>query len=255
MKLLLTNDDGVEAEGIHVLADVLSAGNEVWIIAPDRNRSAVSHGITMNIPLQIKKVAARTYSSSGVPVDCVLTALRSGILGGKPDAVISGINRGANIGTDILYSGTAAAARQAVLNGIPGIALSIESYDNVWRYGTMARFALKNLETLIRLTRTTKEGGLSDGVSAFVNVNADSLEQYKGVEYADEISFREYHDTVNLIDGPDGDTYSLFSGGKIVSYGGIKSDYGICKKGYVSVSRIYAEPRPCNDVDGITFSL
>ncbi len=255
MKLLITNDDGVGAEGIRVLADVLSAENEVWVIAPDRNRSAVSHCITMHEPLRIRKLGERTYSCSGVPVDCVVTGLRSGITGGPPDAVLSGINRGSNLGTDLLYSGTAAAARQAVLYGVPGIALSIQTHDGVWRYGGLARFAAKNLQKLIDLTRTTKSDGIPDGVCAFVNVNADSRESYDGVETAEEISFREYRDTVKLVEGPDGDTYSFFSGGSIVSHGGDSSDYRIYKKGFISVACVCAEPRSCNDVDDIMFSL
>jgi 5'-nucleotidase len=255
MKLLLTNDDGISADGIRILADVFSAENEVWIIAPDRNRSAVSHCITMNEPLRIKKLGERIYSCSGVPVDCVITALRSGITGGVPDVVLSGINRGANLGTDLLYSGTAAAARQAVLYGVPGIALSIQTHDGIWRYGALARFAAKNLEKLVSLTHPAQSDGSSGGVCTFVNVNADSCESYSGVEIAQEISFREYRDTVKLVEGPDGDIYSFFCGGSIVSHGGDSSDYHIYKKGLIAVSCVCAEPRPCNDVDDIMFSL
>ncbi|MFA6857087.1 MAG: 5'/3'-nucleotidase SurE [Treponema sp.] len=255
MRLLLTNDDGVTAEGIHDLAEVLSRENDVWIIAPDRNRSGVSHCITMNEPLRLRKVAERIYSCSGVPADCVITGLRSSILDGPPDAVISGINRGSNLGTDLLYSGTAAAARQAVLYGVPGIALSVEAHDGIWRYGALARFTADNLQQLVSLTHTAGTGGISDGLCAFVNVNALSREKYDGVEMADEISFREYRDTVKLIDGPDGDTYSFFCGGNTRSHGGAASDYRICKKGFISVSRVCAEPRLCNDVDDIMFSL
>ena len=146
MKLLLTNDDGFSADGIKTLARYLSdAGHEVWIFAPDRNRSAASNRITMDKPLRIKEHGQRVYSCSGMPADCVIAALKSGIIGNGVDAVLSGINRGANIGTDILYSGTAAAARQAVLYGVPGIAFSVRSSDGFWRYDAMARFAYSNL--------------------------------------------------------------------------------------------------------------
>jgi 5'-nucleotidase len=255
MKLLLTNDDGAAAEGLHVLADILSAENEVWILAPDCNRSAVSHCITMDKPLRIRKLGERTYSCSGVPADCVITALRSGLTGGPPDAVLSGINRGSNLGTDILYSGTAAAARQAVLYGVPGIALSIQTHDGIWRYEALARFAAKNLAQFLTLVHTAEPDGSSDGRCSFININADSRDVYNGVEMAEEISFREYKDTVKLMEGPDGDIYSFFRGGSIVSHGGVSSDYAVYKKGYISVSCVCAEPRPCNNVDDIMFSL
>src|SRR5574344_374949 len=148
MKLLLTNDDGYDADGIQTLAACLSRDNDVYVIAPDRNRSAVSNGITwMKEPLKFVRHSENVYSCSGLPADCVIAGLSGELLPFMPDAVISGINKGANIGTDIIYSGTAAAARQAVLYGIPGIALSIESSDDVWKYRALARFAADNLET------------------------------------------------------------------------------------------------------------
>jgi Predicted acid phosphatase len=205
----------------------------------------------MHEPLRIKKIAERTYSCSGGPADCVITALRTSITGGLPDAVLSGINRGANLGTDLVYSGTAAAARQAVLYGVPGIALSIQSHDGVWRYGGLARFAARNLDQLIKMTHTANDGG----TCSFVNINAGSRDEYDGAELAEEISFREYHDTVELVEGPDGDMYSFFRAGRTVSRGGPSSDYRIYKKGLIAVSRVSAEPGPCNDVDDILFSL
>lgn len=256
MKLLLTNDDGFSADGIKTLARRLSdAAHEVWIFAPDRNRSAASNRITMDKPLRIKKHAERVYSCSGMPADCVITALKSGIVGDGIDAVLSGINRGANIGTDILYSGTAAAARQAVLYGVPGIALSVRSSDGLWRYDAMANFAVHNLSHLISLTHTANGDGTPDGLCIFVNVNGKSLERYEGASFADEISFREYRDAVHVLEAPDGDLYSFFCGGDIVTHGGDASDNAVCEKGFVAVSRIYAEVRAAKGVDGISFSV
>ena len=256
MKLLLTNDDGFSADGIKTLARHLSdAGHDVWIFAPDRNRSAASNRITMDKPLRIKEHGQRVYSCSGMPADCVIAALKSGIIGSGVDAVLSGINRGANIGTDILYSGTAAAARQAVLYGVPGIAFSVRSSGGLWRYDAMARFASSNLSSLISLTHTANGDGTPDGLCIFVNVNGLSLERYGGASFADEISFREYRDAVHVLEGPDGDRYSFFCGGDIVTHGGDASDNAVCEKGFVAVSRIYAEVRAAKGVDGISFSV
>jgi len=209
----------------------------------------------MDKPLRIKKHAERVYSCSGMPADCVITALKSGIVGDGIDAVLSGINRGANIGTDILYSGTAAAARQAVLYGVPGIALSVRSSDGLWRYDAMANFAVHNLSHLISLTHTANGDGTPDGLCIFVNVNGKSLERYEGASFADEISFREYRDAVHVLEAPDGDLYSFFCGGDIVTHGGDASDNAVCEKGFVAVSRIYAEVRAAKGVDGISFSV
>ncbi|MCI1209303.1 MAG: 5'/3'-nucleotidase SurE [Treponema sp.] len=256
MNLLLTNDDGIDGDGLHVLADRLSRTNQVWIIAPSQNRSAVSNGITMGAPLKLKKITDRTYTCSGLPVDCVVTALKSDILPFRPDAVISGINRGANIGTDILYSGTAAAARQAVLYTVPGIALSVESRNNVWQYDALADFAANNMENLVKLCEVTPRGKASaDTKGIFVNVNALSAASYKGVRMT-TLATREYRDTVHLCNAPDGNIYSFFFGGDIVSWGAGTSDSAAVDDGYISVSRVYAQSVPAPDVvDGMTFTL
>ena len=129
MNLLLCNDDGFDSEGIKVLAKKLSQKHKVYIVAPDSNRSAVSHHITMFKENTLIKLDDNLYSCSGFPVDCVFTGIESSLFGVKIDAVISGINRGANMGTDIIYSGTCAVARQGVLSGLPSVAFSLQSSE------------------------------------------------------------------------------------------------------------------------------
>ena len=127
MKILLANDDGIEAKGIQVLAARLERdGHEVYVIAPDSNRSAVSHHITMYNVNTLKAAGKNRWACSGYPSDCVCIGLKSNLFDFKFDVVISGINEGANMGTDIIYSGTCGAARQAVLDGVPAIALSVD---------------------------------------------------------------------------------------------------------------------------------
>ncbi len=230
MRFLLTNDDGIDGEGMHLLADMLQKKHEVWIVAPDKNRSAVSHGITMTVPLRLSRRGERCFTCSGVPVDCVINGLKA-VLPSAPDAVISGINRGANIGTDVLYSGTCAAARQAALYGIPGIAFSIESEDGVWRYGALADFARKNIEKLVSLCEP----------DVFLNINALSADSYAGYQMT-RLSRREYGDSVRLYHAPDGHSYSFFEGGQIATAGGSGFDFDAVRDGYISVSRVRAQP-------------
>lgn len=123
MKLLLTNDDGVRADGLSILASTLSEIAEVYVVAPDRERSATSHSFTLFDPLRVEKVGTRVWSVSGTPADCAYLGLLEFCKGA--DLVISGINHGYNLGGDIFYSGTVAAAVEAAVRGVPAIAMSM----------------------------------------------------------------------------------------------------------------------------------
>jgi 5'-nucleotidase len=126
--ILLTNDDGIEAEGLRTLEKALKGLAQLVVVAPDQERSAVSHGLTLRSPLQLKEVGPDHFVVNGTPADCVIYALRR-LFVRFPDLVISGINHGANLGDDIMYSGTVAAAREASAHGIPSLALS-QAYDD-----------------------------------------------------------------------------------------------------------------------------
>jgi 5'-nucleotidase len=135
MKLLISNDDGVFALGIRTLANTLAeAGHQVTVVCPDRERSATGHGLTLHDPIRAERVEAvfhpaiRAWACSGTPSDCVKLALGA-LLDGPPEAVLSGINHGSNLGTDVLYSGTVSAAMEGVIEGIPGIAFSLASFS------------------------------------------------------------------------------------------------------------------------------
>lgn len=242
MKILLTNDDGAESEGISALSRALAgAGHEVWTVAPDRNRSGASHCLTMEAPLQIKKLGERTFSCSGSPVDCVLFAVKSGIALSPFDAVFSGINRGANLGTDILYSGTAAAAAQAVVYGIPAAAFSVETRDGAWRYSAMASFAARNARALAALSIPARPDDRS-GAASFVNVNALSLDRYSAIESPSSLAWREYNDEARVSETGDGNLESRFCGGSVVSFGGDETDSAVCDRSSICVCRVRAEP-------------
>lgn len=136
--VLLTNDDGIEAAGLCRLADAFRSLGRVVVVAPHEERSGVGHGLTMRQPLRIIEKGRDRYGVTGTPVDCVIFALRE-LLSNPPDLMISGINNGANLGDDVQYSGTVAAAREACFRGIPAIAASLAARSKKPRFDWAAR--------------------------------------------------------------------------------------------------------------------
>lgn len=124
MKILLSNDDGVQAAGLSALAEALSPLAEIIVVAPDRNRSGASNSLTLEIPLRVREVKPNWWAVQGTPADCVHFALNA-LLDEKPDLVITGINHGANLGDDVVYSGTVASAMEGALFGVPSLAVSL----------------------------------------------------------------------------------------------------------------------------------
>ncbi len=168
MKILLTNDDGYRAPGILALYNALKTKHEVTLAAPDRERSAIGHGITLHHPLKYEPVhlngGGSGYAVSGTPADCVKLGLFD-ICQGKPDLVISGINAGSNTGVNINYSGTAGAAREAAINNIGALAVSIQ-YGEVMDFEGMADYTASNLDRIKALD-------LPKGV--FLNINGPAI--------------------------------------------------------------------------------
>ena len=234
-KILVTNDDGIDGEGLKVLVDSLKKVCDVYILAPDSNRSAVSSKITMDRRISYHKHGDGVYSCSGMPADCVISAFTSPLFDFKLDAVVSGINAGPNVGTDVIYSGTCAAARQAVLMGVPGIAVSLESeyFDYAgdgFNFKPLADFTANNLDELIALC--TGE--------VFVSLNATSADSYKEAVFASGC-IRDYGDRVEL-EGKEPELTGFCTTDKISVTGGNDSDYNIARSGKIAVSLIYAEP-------------
>ena len=253
MNILIVNDDGIECEGIQVLAKRLEKDHNVYVLAPDSNRSAVSHYITMFKPNTLKNCCDNKWCCSGYPADCTCVGLESNLFGVKFDVVLSGINRGANLGTDIVYSGTCAGARQAIFNGVPGIALSIDPIDynkaeiEGYKYDALADFVAKNLTTLISLTKLTSP-------RMFVNVNGASLDSYKGVKFGKSLCLREYNDSFTVKEDNGIFVAHFFPGEAGATYEK-DSDVQIVRDGFICINQIYADP-VCNEVvDGITFKL
>jgi 5'-nucleotidase len=165
MKILVTNDDGIHAPGIHCLAEALKKVGEVAVVAPDRERSAVGHALTLHHPLRALHLGPNMFAVDGTPTDCVNLGIHN-LLSFKPDIVVSGINRGANLGDDVTYSGTVAAAMEATLMGIPSFAVSLVTEGAGTNYGAAAEFAC-------RLARQIRDKGLPR--DTFLNVNVPDL--------------------------------------------------------------------------------
>ncbi len=232
MRLLLTNDDGIHAEGLKALAAALSAEHEVCVFAPDQERSGVSHAMTLRNPGKVRKLGEREYSCSGTPADCVILACL-GAIPFEPDAVVSGINRGPNLGTDIVYSGTCGAARQAAFVGLPGIAVSCATYREPFRYAAAASFVRRHLGRLVELC----------GPQVFLNVNAPSSDdEALGGEWSLP-SQRRYLDKLKSFEAPDGYRYCFLSDGSIETREGEGSDHGAVLAGRVAVSAVLAHPQ------------
>lgn len=253
MKILLANDDGIEAKGIQVLYERLAKEHEVYVIAPDSNRSAASHHITIYGGYTLKEYKKNQWAISGLPVDCVCLGTSGDLFDFKFDLVISGINKGANMGTDIIYSGTCGAARQAVLNKIPGIALSVdplvwdeEHLENM-KYEALADFAARNLKELAALAST-------DVPRIFVNVNAGSLDSYKGVKYCKSLCIRDYGDKMHVDKGVNPMKVTFIPGGAVPRKNEECDVYAV-HQGYIAVSRVYADPLGAEIVDGIQFKV
>ena len=176
MKILLTNDDGVHAKGLWALYKRLAKDNFVTVVAPDRERSAIGHGITIYQPLRKKLITVnggfKAYATNGTPADCIKFGILE-ILGEKPDMVISGINPGANIGVNINYSGTVAAAREAALYGINALAVSIHGFDPK-NYDAAACYIEK-------ISKIVYAKGLFKGTFLNINLPDIPLEKMRGV--------------------------------------------------------------------------
>ncbi|HWN39194.1 MAG TPA: 5'/3'-nucleotidase SurE, partial [Gammaproteobacteria bacterium] len=144
MRILLSNDDGYQARGLRTLAEALKQIAEVVVVAPDRNRSGASNSLTLETPLRVERVEGDLYYVNGTPTDCVHIAI-TGLLEQEPDVLISGINNGANLGDDVLYSGTVAAAMEGRFLGIPSIAVSLV-LNGKEHYETAAKLVRKLVE-------------------------------------------------------------------------------------------------------------
>lgn len=151
-RILVTNDDGIHAPGLKVLERVARRlSSDVWVVAPESEHSGASHALTLRRPLQVHRLGVRRYATSGTPTDCVLIAVKHIMEKRAPDLILSGVNRGANLGEDVIYSGTVAAALEGALLGIPAIAFSQVRKGNDVPFKTAEAFAPDIVRRLVKL--------------------------------------------------------------------------------------------------------
>lgn len=235
MKVLVSNDDGIEAPGILALARACEKLGEVTVVAPERERSTAGHSLTLHKPLRILEVAPRQYATSGSPADCIYLSTRF-LLSEPPDLVVSGINRGANLGTDVHYSGTVAAAREAALMNLKSYAFSLVDIAQIrpghqpepFRYEVAAGLALE----VIARTET-----MEFPAHTFLNVNIPNLprEEIRGIKVVRQ-GFRYYSGDVTERADPRGKRYYWIGGGYLGFEPGLECDCVAVGDGFVSVT-------------------
>jgi len=200
--ILVTNDDGIYAEGITVLAERMDQVGDVVAVAPDREKSAASHSVTLRHPLRVTQIDERRYAVNGTPTDCVLLGVLS-VLPRRPDLLVSGINRGGNLGDDVTYSGTVAAAFEGTLLSVPSFAVSV-----VERIDTRFEFAG---EFAVRLAKVVLANGLPPETLLNVNVPNLPASDIAGVAVARQ-GKRIYNDQIVEKQDPRGERYYWIAG-------------------------------------------
>ena len=227
--VLVSNDDGIHAPGLAALAAALETVGEVYVVAPDRERSAVGHALTLHRPLRVESLGARRFAVNGTPTDCVNLAIL-GILPVRPDVVVAGINSGSNLGDDVTYSGTVSAAMEGSLLGVPALAVSLVDAGDGADYGPAARAAVE----LTRLLLRDREGGVT-----LVNVNVRRGGP-RGIRMT-RLGRRIYSEKVTEQRDPRGKVYYWIGAGPPAWEAGEDTDFAAVHAGYISVTPLHLD--------------
>jgi len=231
IEILVTNDDGIGADGIRALTKAMETLGNVTIMAPDREQSATSHALTLHRPLRIRKISERELSVDGTPTDAVLLGVH-GFLKERPALVVSGINHGPNMGNDVLYSGTVAAASEGTFLGIPSVAISLATWGPA-DFGPPARVAKALVAQLLRR-------GLPAKTCLNVNIPSIPFEEMKGVRVT-RLGKRVYRDVIVEKTDPRGKLYYWIGGEEPTWENDDSSDFTAVERGYVSVTPLTFE--------------
>lgn len=228
MHILVANDDGILAPGIQILAEACRTAGDVTVVAPDREQSAQSHALTMTRPLRPVRRPDGTWQVDGTPTDCVLLALEAPLIPKPPSFVFSGINHGANLGEDVLYSGTVSAAMEAVVLGIPGIAFSFAGRrdDLMAGYGDLVGMLVRKIIALKQMPPNT-----------LLNINLPGIpvDEVQGIRVV-PLGSRFYSNSVMKQQDPWGRDVFWIGGGTITWSGETDTDHAVVREGYVSVT-------------------
>lgn len=230
--ILLSNDDGVHARGIDALYKAVSTLGDVYVVAPDQERSACGHALTIHAPLRVNRLEEKVFSVTGTPTDCVAVAVHK-LLPATPDLIISGINHGPNLGDDLTYSGTVSAAMEGTIMNIPSFAISLN------RWGDDGHF-----ETAGAIARTIAEDVLAHSLpyDTLLNVNVPNVPEgeLKGIRLTRQ-GKRVYENAINETHSPWGEVYYWIGGGTPYREHGEDIDMCAVSDGYVSVTPLHLD--------------
>ncbi len=240
MRILVSNDDGVHAEGIRTLSEALAACGEVIVVAPDRNRSGASHSLTLEVPLRVTRIAETGYHAvKGTPTDCVHLAVNE-LVRPEPDMVVAGINHGANLGDDVIYSGTVAAATEGRHLGFPSLAISLVGKTH---FATAAHYAAQ-------LVRGMMVHPLPADQILNVNVPDLPLDQIKGIRVT-RLGNRHRAESVICSEDPRGQPIYWIGPPGSQQDAGEGTDFAAIEQGYVSITPLTIDMTAYSSLAGL----
>jgi 5'-nucleotidase len=246
MRILITNDDGYYAQGIRHLKDTLIDDNEVYVVAPDREKSAASHSLTLDYPLRITRKKERDYTVDGTPTDCVLVAVHGLMKEHLPELIISGINHGANMGEDVTYSGTVAAAFEGTILGIRSIAVSLVGQEDL--NFDAAKVFIKGF------VKTLKELKLQQGTLLNINVPNISPTEVKGIAIT-RLGNRIYRDDIIKHVDPRGKFYYWIGGDVPIWEKESGTDFEAIEQEKISVTPLHLDLTHYADIENMRKNL
>ncbi|AZU47152.1 TPA: 5'/3'-nucleotidase SurE [Aeromonas hydrophila] len=240
MRILVSNDDGVHAEGIRALSEALAACGEVIVVAPDRNRSGASHSLTLEVPLRVTRIAETGYHAvKGTPTDCVHLAVNE-LVRPEPDMVVAGINHGANLGDDVIYSGTVAAATEGRHLGFPSLAISLVGKTH---FATAAHYAAQ-------LVKGMMVHPLPADQILNVNVPDLPLDQIKGIRVT-RLGNRHRAESVICSEDPRGQSIYWIGPPGSQQDAGEGTDFAAIEQGYVSITPLTIDMTAYSSLAGL----
>ncbi|HAU4930757.1 5'/3'-nucleotidase SurE [Aeromonas hydrophila] len=240
MRILVSNDDGVHAEGIRALSEALAACGEVIVVAPDRNRSGASHSLTLEVPLRVTRIAETGYHAvKGTPTDCVHLAVNE-LVRPEPDMVVAGINHGANLGDDVIYSGTVAAATEGRHLGFPSLAISLVGKTH---FATAAHYAAQ-------LVKGMMVHPLPADQILNVNVPDLPLDQIKGIRVT-RLGNRHRAESVICSEDPRGQPIYWIGPPGSQQDAGDGTDFAAIEQGYVSITPLTIDMTAYSSLAGL----
>jgi 5'-nucleotidase len=232
LNILVTNDDGVHSEGLILLAKELRQIGNVCVVAPETEKSAIAHSLTLHRPLRVEKIKKNVYAVNGTPADCVHLGVNT-ILAERPRLVVSGINKGENLGDDVTYSGTVSAAFEGTLLGIPSFAISLVARSH-FKFHTAARFAVKVAQHIL------KKGLPKD---TLLNINVPNIEEEEIKSYKITCQGRWTHNGSAVIEkiDPRGKKYYWIGGGELVFDKRGDTDFEAVSNSYISITPLHLD--------------